>query len=94
LGFLCFLNNFYFQDIRWLSAGKATARLFDLSNEVVQLIWDRAEVAKSKKAEQVLDLIEGNDFWISVAYMSDVFSELNKSCLAMQGRNVTIFKVS
>lgn len=81
-------------DVRWLSAGRATARLFDLSFEVSQVIFDRATEADLKTAKEMLRYVEEDDFWLSIAYMSDVFSSLNQTCLAMQGDDITIFDVS
>lgn len=81
-----------FIDVRWLSLGKATTRLFDLSDEVYTVIMEKA-LDNVATAKSFVEVVDDDTFWLGISYMSDIFTILNKSCIGMQGHNVTIFKV-
>lgn len=90
---LLFCSNKFILDVRWLSAGKATERLFELREEVQEIVNARAEIRRLVKAKDVQEKISGQDFWIYVAYMADVFKVLNKTCATMQTNDIDLFEV-
>lgn len=72
-------------------------RLFNLRNEVIRLIEEKVRRARrgdAKKARAMLAVVSDEEFWLYVAYMSDIYSSLNKFCVAMQGKNVNLLGVS
>lgn len=80
-------------DVRWLSAGEAENRLFELHDDVVELINERANIRNVKKAETVKKIIEKPEFWPIVAYIADVCTILNKTCKNLQYANINEFEV-
>lgn len=80
-------------DIRWLSVGKATVRLFELSSECYEVIMERVE-AGVKGARELIDVVDSDEFWLGIAYMADVFTILNISCVGMQGKTMNRFMVN
>lgn len=80
-------------EIRWLSAGQATQRLYELRAEVNQVVIARAQIRGRVKAGKVLEKISNPDFQPLVAYMADVFSVLNKTCSQMQTHDISTFEV-
>ena len=72
-------------NIRWLSRGNVTKRVFELRDEL-KLFF---EIEKKTEFASLLK----NDRWIRyLAYMVDIFDHLNKLNLKMQGKNITIIQ--
>ena len=70
---------------RWLSRGNVTKRVFELRDELKIFF----ELEKKMEFVSLLN----NDRWIRyLAYMVDIFDQLNKLNLKMQGRNTNIIQ--
>ena len=72
----------YFTEMRWLSRGNATKRLFELRDELPKHF--RA------KNHNVQNDLESKDFLIRLAYLSDIFEVLNNFNLSFQGPDLTV----
>ena len=75
----------YYTPTRWLSKGNVTRRVFELRKELKAFC-----LLKSKIEYHVwLD----NEQWvISLAYLCDIFEQINKLNLQMQGKNTNVIK--
>ena len=73
---------FYYTEVRWLSRGNATRRLFELRDELLEFF-------KEKNHDFQKDL-ESKDFLTRLAYLSDIFEVLNNFNLSFQGPNLTV----
>ena len=71
--------------VRWLSQGNLTARVFRLRNEI------KLFCEKHGKTNFVAWL-DHDDWQLSLAYLVDIFEQLNKLNLLMQGRHTNIIK--
>uniref|UniRef100_A0A673KQ08 HAT C-terminal dimerisation domain-containing protein n=1 Tax=Sinocyclocheilus rhinocerous TaxID=307959 RepID=A0A673KQ08_9TELE len=80
------LQLLYHSKIRWLSRGCVLNRLFELRKEVHTFL----EEQRSPLAEHYND----DQFCAKLAYLSDIFDQLNQLNVSMQGRNSTVFLVS
>uniref|UniRef100_A0A9J7Z8E8 DUF4371 domain-containing protein n=1 Tax=Cyprinus carpio carpio TaxID=630221 RepID=A0A9J7Z8E8_CYPCA len=80
------LQLLYHSEIRWLSRGCVLNRLFELRKEVHTFL----EEQRSPLAEHYTD----DQFCAKLAYLSDIFDQLNQLNVSMQGRNSTVFLVS
>ncbi len=80
------LQLLYHSEIQWLSRGCVLNRLFELRKEVHTFL----EEQHSPLAEHYTD----DQFCAKLAYLSDIFDQLNQLNVSMQGRNSTVFLVS
>lgn len=48
---------------------------------------------KPKRCRKIKKIVEEEEFWLTVAFLSDLLSLFNKACIKMQGEDVMIFKV-
>ena len=80
------LQLLYHCEVRWLSKGRVFNRLFELRQEVNIFLNDQ----RSPLADHYVD----DCFCAKLAYLSDVFDQLNQLNLSMQGRNSSLFLVA
>ena len=80
------LQLLYYCEVRWLSKGRVFNRLFELRQEVNIFLNDQS----SPLADHYVD----DCFCAKLAYLSDVFDQLNQLNLSMQGRNSSLFLVA
>ena len=69
-------------EIRWLSKGSMLNSVFELREEIVQVLI-------SQNYYFVKDF-ESNDAMLRLAYLADIFSHLNETNLSMQGFGINI----
>ena len=72
---------FYYTEVRWLSRGNATRRLFELRDELLQFF--------RKKNHDFWADLESKEFVARLAYLSDIFEVLNNFNMSFQSPNGT-----
>ena len=72
----------YYTEVRWLSRGNMTQRVFELKEELLVFF-------REKNSEFEKDL-ESDEFLLKLAYLSDIFETLNNKNLLFQGPNSSI----
>ena len=72
----------YYSDVRWLSRGKALQRITELRNEVEEFLL--------RKQHHLANRFSETKWLMQLAYLSDIFAELNILNASMQGRNQTL----
>uniref|UniRef100_A0A673IJH3 HAT C-terminal dimerisation domain-containing protein n=1 Tax=Sinocyclocheilus rhinocerous TaxID=307959 RepID=A0A673IJH3_9TELE len=73
----------YHNEIRWLSRGNVLNRLFKMRKQVHTFLEEkRSPLAKHYREAE---------FLVKLAYMSDIFDQLNQLNLSFQGRNNGVF---
>ncbi len=72
-------------EVRWLSRGKVLSRLFELHKEVQMFLQDTNF--------PLSDIFEDTVWLSQLAYLSDIFSRLNKLNLGLQGLSINAFDV-
>lgn len=73
----------YHTNVRWLSKGNVTDRFFELRTEVESFL--------ELQGKNDLLVMVKNSVWImQLAYLADMFDQLNKLNLKLQGRQTTI----
>lgn len=89
-----FLKQFFIhlKEVRWLSLGNAEERLIELAPQVLELVHEKAST-RGVKVKKMLEIVDDEKFWVYVAYMADLFSKLNETCVAMQGEEINVFDV-
>ena len=71
--------------VRWLSRGKVLNRIFELRHEVHLFLLD--------SSPDLANYFE-DEMWLKrVAYLADIFSQLNKTNLELQGQHVNPFQL-
>jgi len=79
-------------EVRWLSRGNVLKGLIELKEEVSVFLEQNPPTSKDAIFE-FKDRFHDANWLVKVAYICDVFDFLNNLNLALQGENVTIFKV-
>ena len=69
-------------EVRWLSRGNMTRRVFELRNELLTFF--------KKKNHEFKDYFENDDFISRMAYLSDIFQSFNVTNLLFPGSNTNI----
>lgn len=72
----------YHTEVRWLSRGNATRRLFELRDELLVFLTEKEHDFKKD--------LEDGEFISRLAYLSDIFGALNHVNLSFQGPNCTV----
>jgi len=72
----------YHIEVRWLSRGNITKRLFQLRDELLVFL--------RKKDHDFRKYLEDEEFIMRLAYLSDIFEAINYLNLSFQGPNCTI----
>ena len=80
------LQLLYHCEVRWLSKRGVFIRLFEMRHEVYIFFNDQ----RSPLADHHVD----DCFWAKLAYLSDIFDQLNQLNLSMQGRSSSLFLVA
>ena len=80
------LQLLYHSEVRWLSKGQIPNHLFELRCQVYMFLQDQC----SPLAEQYID----DYFCAKLAYLTDIFDQLNQLNMSMQGRNSLVFLVA
>lgn len=73
----------YHNEIRWLSWGKVLNRLFEMRKQVQTFLEEKRSPLANHYTEA--------EFLVKLAYMSDIFDQLNQLNLSFQGRNSNVF---
>nr|CAI5828815.1 unnamed protein product [Callosobruchus analis] len=73
----------FHSDIRWISKGNMSARLYEPKQEV-KLFLDH------QNKQELLQMFEDEKFQLSLGCLADIFEFLNNLILKPQGRNTTI----
>ncbi|XP_076062453.1 protein FAM200A-like [Oratosquilla oratoria] len=76
----------YHSEVRWLSRGKVLQRLLDLRTET--------EMFLAEKKHQLAHKFSDSNWLMQVAYLADIFAEINSLNMSMQGRDQTLVGLS
>ena len=76
----------YHTEVRWLSRGQVLKRLFELQKEVSGF--------QKNKNLKYSNRFDNEKFFLSLAYLVDIFSHLNEMNLSIQGFGVTVMEAS
>ena len=73
----------YHTQTRWLSKGNVSRRFFELKDEL-------KEFCQLKNKVMYYSWLEDKEWILSLAYLHDIFEQLNKLNLRMQGKDTNI----
>jgi len=76
--------------VRWLSRGRVLLRLFELRNEL-KIFFTKQPGSASTNA--FVNLLHDEVWLVKLAYLADIFNNLNVICKALQGKTTNIFTV-
>ena len=75
----------YYTAVRWLSKGNVIGRFFELRSEIKQFL-------EIEKKATFLKFFSDESWLRSLAYLADIFEQLNKINLRLQGPNTNILQ--
>jgi hypothetical protein len=84
-------------DVRWLSRGRSSARIFEAREEVMefgrQFSFSQKDGVKGKKA--LFTAFEKEEYQLRLAYLVDIFEKLNRTNLKLQGilTNINLIQI-
>ena len=75
----------YYADVRWLSRGNATRRLFELRDDLFEFF--------KKKNHDFQNYLDSKNFLTRLTYLSDIFEVVNNFNLSFQGSNLNVTEI-
>ena len=75
----------YHTKVRWLSKGNVTERVFELRDELKIFCQEQNKL-------EFISCLDDAEWVMRLGYLTDIFGQLNKLNLQMQGRNTNIIK--
>ena len=72
----------YHTEVRWLSRGRVLTRVFELRKKI--------EMFLRKRGSSLVVHFESEDFILSLAYLSDIFTHLNNLNISIQGKGINM----
>lgn len=75
--------------MRWLSKDKALERFVELRDQVVDFLMQ----SQSKAAADHLRIMQDREYMCNVAFLTDIFSDLNALNLRLQGKEKPVVEM-